>query len=204
MVPGKRTTVRVQLNDIAYAVDPGYRLRVAISTTYWPMVFPAPEPVLLTVFVGASLLDLPTRPTRPQDRAMTPFPPVEMAPGVAREVLEPGVSSRTIERDVLTGTTTLKVQEDVGRYRMTRIGLEVGYWTGEELSIRDDDPLSARTVMWRTTEYDRPGWRVRTAARATVTATRDEFLVKGELDAYDGDERIAEKRWDVRIPRDLV
>jgi putative CocE/NonD family hydrolase len=204
MVPGQRTTVRVQLNDIAYAVDPGHRLRVAISTTYWPMVFPAPEPVELSLYAGACKLELPERPPREADAAMTPFPEVELAPGVEREQLEPGVSRRVLERDVLTGTTTLRVQEDVGRYRMTKIGLEVGYWTGEALSVRDDDPLSARTEMWRTTEYARPGWRVRTAARTVVTATRDHFLVQGELDAYDGDERVAEKRWDVRIPRDLV
>ncbi len=204
MVPGQHTTVRVQLNDIAYAIDAGHRLRVALSTTYWPMVWPAPEPVLLTVSAGASRLELPERVPRAEDAALRPFPPVELAPGVARETLEPGVSRRTIERDVLTGETVLRVQEDVGRYRMTRIGLEVGYWTGEELRIRDDDPLSASTAMWRTTEYARDGWRTRTAARTEVRATREEFHLVGELDAFDGDKKIASKRWDVRIPRDLV
>jgi uncharacterized protein len=121
-----------------------------------------------------------------------------------KEQLEPAISRRTIERDVLTGETALKVQEDMGRFRMTKIGLEVGYWTGEELRIKDDDPLSATTVMWRTTEYARPGWKVRTAARTILAATKDAFLLKGELDAYDGDEQVAKKRWECAIPRDNV
>jgi len=204
MVPGRRTKVRVQMNDIAYAVEPGHRLRVAISTTYWPLLWPSPEPVLLTLYAGASTVEVPERPAGKGEPVVNPFPPVELAPGVAKEQIEPVVSRRTIERDVLTGETTLKVQEDMGRVLMTRIGLEVGYWTGEELRIKDDDPLSATTVMWRTTEYARPGWRVRTAARTILAATKDAFLLKGELDAYDGDEQVAKKRWEATIPRDNV
>ncbi|MSP82680.1 MAG: CocE/NonD family hydrolase [Alphaproteobacteria bacterium] len=204
MVPGQRTRVRIQLNDNAFAVDAGHRLRVAVSTTYWPMVWPSPEPVLLTVFTGASTLEIPERPVRPEDATLRPLPPAEQSPGVVVETLEPMVSRRTVERDVLTGETKVKVEENMGRFVMRKIGLEVGFWSGEELSIAEDDPLSAKTVMWRTTEYARDGWRTRIAARTTVRATKTDFLLTGELDAFEGDQKVASKRWDATIPRDLI
>jgi uncharacterized protein len=41
--PGRSYSVRVQLDDIAYRVPAGHRLRLAVSTAYWPMIWPAPE-----------------------------------------------------------------------------------------------------------------------------------------------------------------
>ena len=64
----RRERVRVQLNDVAQAFPPGHRIRVAISTAYWPLAWPPPEPVTLTVFTGASTLELPVRSAAPEDR----------------------------------------------------------------------------------------------------------------------------------------
>ena len=61
MTPGRRERVRIKLNDVAYAFDAGHRIRLAISTTYWPMVWPSPEPVTLSLFTGESSLSLPVR-----------------------------------------------------------------------------------------------------------------------------------------------
>ncbi|HSH42863.1 MAG TPA: CocE/NonD family hydrolase, partial [Arenicellales bacterium] len=45
--PGRRYTVRVQLNDIAQKFPRGHRIRVGISTSYWPLAWPSPQPVRL-------------------------------------------------------------------------------------------------------------------------------------------------------------
>ena len=41
MKPGRKTVVTVALNDVAYSFRKGHRMRVAISTTYWPMIWPS-------------------------------------------------------------------------------------------------------------------------------------------------------------------
>ena len=51
--PGKRYRVRVQLDDVAYSFPKGHRIRLAISNSYWPLIWPSPEPVLMTLFSGA-------------------------------------------------------------------------------------------------------------------------------------------------------
>ena len=50
MIPGERTTdPRPAQRHGAMRFLPGHRIRVALSTDYWPMVWPSPEPVTVTV-----------------------------------------------------------------------------------------------------------------------------------------------------------
>src|SRR5262249_30687515 len=53
---GERSRVRIQLNDAGSAVPAGHRVRLALSTAYWPMIWPSPEKATLTIFGGT--LDL--------------------------------------------------------------------------------------------------------------------------------------------------
>ena len=62
--PGKLYTIQIKLDDVACKVHKGHKLRVSISTSYWPLIWPAPEPVTLTVHTGASFIDVPVRKTR--------------------------------------------------------------------------------------------------------------------------------------------
>src|SRR6185295_3553708 len=98
--PGKRYTVRVQLNDAAHAFAPGHRIRVAVSSSYWPIFWPSPESVTLSLFTGASALALPVRRPRPEDARLQPLPPSEGATPLARTYLRPGESRRWVEHDV--------------------------------------------------------------------------------------------------------
>ena len=42
LVEGARYRVAVRLHDTAYAVPPGHRIRLSLSTAYWPIVWPSP------------------------------------------------------------------------------------------------------------------------------------------------------------------
>jgi hypothetical protein len=90
LVPGERYRVRLQLNDCGTTFPAGHRIRLALSTTYWPMVWPAPHDATVTILAGT--LDLPLRPSRPEDAALPSFPVAETAPP-ARDTL--GVEVKT-------------------------------------------------------------------------------------------------------------
>ena len=62
--PGKTYTVRIALDDVAARIPKGQKLRVSLSTSYWPMIWPSPEVVTLTVFNAASFIDIPVRAAR--------------------------------------------------------------------------------------------------------------------------------------------
>ena len=72
LVPGERYRVRIQLNDAGSAWPAGHRVRLALSTAYWPTIWPSPEQATLLIFGGT--LDLPLRPPQATDALLSPLP----------------------------------------------------------------------------------------------------------------------------------
>jgi putative CocE/NonD family hydrolase len=202
--PGRRYRVRLALNDVAQAFPAGHRIRLALSTAYWPTAWPPPEPVTLTLYAGASTLTLPVRPPDPADEALPSLPPVETPPPLATTVYEPPRAARAVRHDVAGGDVTLEWLQDSGRYRFDDIDLTVHTVTTDCYTIRADDPLSARAEVAWTVRLARGDWHVETRTRTVLTATKDTFELVATLEAFDGDERVHDQRWERSIPRDLV
>src|SRR5262249_25741792 len=176
---GRRLRVRVPLNDIAYSFRPGHRLRTAISTTYWPMVWPAPESVTLRLTTRTSVLELPVRRRRPTDLRVA-FEPPEQGPPTAKTVLEPPSASRIIERDVGLGTVTIRAEENEGRAVIAETGVEIGRWVSERLVITEDDPLRAVTEMGTAFSYGKGAWRTKVHGRCALRATATQWLLSAD------------------------
>ncbi len=196
--------MRVQLNDVAQAFPAGHRVRLALSTAYWPIAWPAPEPVTLTLYTGASALTLPVRPPDPADAALPPLPPVETAAPLPVTALAPPRTERVVRHDVVTGTATLDWIQDSGPHRYDDIDLTMHTVAADRFTIRPDDPLSARAEVTWTVRLARGDWRVETRTRTELTATRDAFVVVATLEAFEGDAPVHAQRWERSIPRDLV
>jgi hypothetical protein len=209
LTPGERTHVRVQLNDIAQVVPAGHRLRVAISTAYWPLAWPSPEPVTLTVHAGSGTLDLPVRPPRPEDEVLRPFDPPEAAPPLNPSLLRPARYVRTVEHDLPTGSTTYVVCSEGDEFegavsRIHEIDLDVGSSIRQQFRIVEGDPTSAQTEIEQRALLRRDGWTARLHQRLRLSCTEEAFRVEASITATDTDESICERTWDETIPRDLV
>ena len=76
---GERTRVRLQLNDCGYAFPLGHRIRVAVSSAYWPITWPTPERVTLTLYAGEATVALPVRAPRVEDAQLSALPPPRSA-----------------------------------------------------------------------------------------------------------------------------
>ena len=199
---GKQFSAHLQLNDIAHAFPEGHRIRVALSTSYWPRVWPSPEPVMLQLDAGRSELFLPARPAREEDSNLRDLGSPRSGPSYgSRAIRSPDRGSR-IQHDLKSGRTVLRRYKDRGRTLLAEIGLTIEARADEEYSITGDDPLSARHAVRYVIEMQRGDWRIRTVARTTMTATAEEFLVSATLDAFEGDVRIRARAWDERIRRD--
>jgi predicted acyl esterase len=48
------------LDQIAYRIPAGHRLRIAVSTSYWPFIWPAPERATVSALM-LGRLELPCR-----------------------------------------------------------------------------------------------------------------------------------------------
>ncbi len=210
VVPGERYRVEIALNDVAHAFAAGNRVRLALSTAYWPMVWPSPRPVELTVLPGVSRLALPERPARADDDALPPFPTPEAAPGPAVTELTAARTRRTILRDVDTGETTYTLALDVDEAgepaleRLESIGLVHGHSIEERFAIQPSDPLSARAEAVHRATHRRGAWSTRVETTTSLRATEDEFVLDAQLRAFEGEREACERSWSVRIPRDGV
>jgi len=202
--PGVRYRVRVPLNGIAQAFPAGHRLRLSVSTSYWPLAWPPPEPVRLTLVAGASLVELPVRPPHPEDAELRPFGEPEGAPPLPTTQIEPAHHNWRVIRDLASDVSTLEVIKDEGTVRFEGPGLELTHRTREWYSSQDDDFTSPRGEVRAERALVRGSWSARTVTRTVLTCTPTEFHLHADLDAYEGDKRVHAQSWQRRIPRDYV
>jgi predicted acyl esterase len=198
--PGKRYTVRLQLDDIAMRVPKGHRLRLSLSTCYWPMMWPAPEPATLTITAGKSKLLMPIRKEIPGEVPLGWKPAETAEPVKQREIAPPSNQREVTEKD---GVTTLEIVDDFGRYEIEALGLTHHGIGRETHSIKEDDPLSATMKTHWTEIRERGKWKTRTETYGELRATATHWLVKGRVEAYEGKKLVFEKDWDEKIERKL-
>jgi hypothetical protein len=196
--------VQIQLNGIAHRFAKGNRMRVALSTAYWPIIWPSPAPVTLAVDLSRSSIIFPVRRPRAEDRLLPEFPTAEHAPALKPHMLEPEANGWTVCHDVFSGVTKVRRIENEGVRRHEGHGMETGSWRESEYSIRPDDPLSARADITTRRLYRRGAWSVGSETRIEFTANASEFLVKARLEAFEQDRSVFVRDWTLAIPRDHV
>lgn len=200
--PGRTYRIRMQLNDIAQTFPRGHRLRIAISTSYWPIAWPPPEPVRLTIVGGSSVLSLPVRPPLAEDDLLPPFQQAEGAPPLKTRLLVPQEYEWRVIRDLARDVSILEVLKDEGAYWIHEIDLEVRRKTVETYQYGRDDFNSVRGEVQAVRSLRRNGWLVKTVTRTVLTSTPTDFCLVAELDAYEGEKRVYSSNWDRKIPRD--
>ena len=200
LVPGKRYAVRVPLSDTAYSFIRGHRIRVAVSTTYWPLIWPSPEPVTLTLHAGRSTLELPVRPPSRAD-AKVKFKPAEAAAPFPRTVLAAGGRNRVIRTDMGKGETVVEIDDQSGRSRYDEIDLVAEARSTERYRIVEDDPLSCSAEVTWQWFFERGDWRIRTEMRTKVECDKRNFIVTARLAAFEGDKQVFERDFEERIRR---
>jgi predicted acyl esterase len=204
MVPGERTTVRVQLNDAAYAFLPGHRLRVALSTDYWPMIWPSPDPVTVTVEAGSSTLDLPIRPPRSEDTKLTDLGEPTWGPPASVTELRAGEWDREIRHDAGSGETSVTNRVVGPLNRLDRTGRAIALSGFDRATIGHTDPTSARAESKREFEIVRDGATIKVSAEIDLSCTRETFGLAVRMTAQENGDSIWARDWDFEIPRDHV
>jgi len=202
--PGRFYDVRIDMKHLAQQVAQGYRLRLAISTQYWPMVWPSPEPVTATLRTGDCKLVLPVRHGSPADADVAAFDPAPEPPELEVEVLQPGENWVRPGEDPESGECAIRSAQGKGVVRHVAADLVITDQTYEEFTILPDGPNSARATIRSTIGLARGDWRTRAETWTELTSDTEDFRVRATMRVWNGDALIAEKDWDERIPRAFV
>ena len=208
---GEWVDVDVAMTGIGYRFPAGHTLRVAVTTAYWPWIWPQPEDEGLRIDLDASVLVLPRRAVdtagAEADAAVRFDPPVQPE-GLDVHYPEAGRAGvsrpeRLISRDVAARETRIQVDPAYGGTRIYPDGLHYDEDAVERYWISDDDPLSARTEAVWNVRLARPetGWEASLEATTRIRCDAQNFYTESTVTCRDGEDEFFTKTWENTIPR---
>ncbi len=219
--PGVVEQVEIPLRTAGYRWLAGHRLRVAVASSLWPVLWPSPHPATLRVHRGPATpsrlvlqvvppagadgdLPVPAFKTDPPDLS---WPSPEAADGAGPAASDP--PQWLIEEDVLDGSTTVRFHD--GGEEIVPDGRRLYAAESIRMTAWDEDParveLDADVVYrWQEREVDRDGELTRIEIRAVSRqrSTVSDFDLSVQLEVDVDDHRFFERRWEEHIPRQLV
>ena len=201
MPKGRKVRIRLVLDAMGYRFRAGHRIRLSLSTSYWPMILPPPVDAGVTLDLASLGLALPKL---GEHRVVSLPEPENPNPLPAYIELSPPETARGVERDLTNGLTEYSIYEDTGLYEHPGTGLATRQVRDELWSIAASDPLSMTgTAVW-TCDMQRPGWFVRTVSTATIACTARDWVISAHVRAFEGEAQIFEKSFGTAIPRDFM
>jgi len=200
--PGKNYKVTICLNDVGYKFVKGNKIRLSISSSYWPLAWPPPASTRLTIETGGSSLFLPVRHDNKTEKVS--FKPPEAATPPQIIPSKYGEHSWKVIRNLGDDHSILQVINDDGILIIPEINLEYGRCGKEYYSYTGDDFASPRgEAVWEW-KFKRGKWDVKTITRTVLTSDEEKFCIYAQLDAFEGDKRVFSKNWDTHIKRDYI
>jgi len=203
--PGSTEDVVLDLNAIGHAFPPGHRVRLAVSSAYWPWIWPQPgSEAGFTLTPSGSVLELPLR-AQESDPSIS-FEEPEQAESMGVNfpaTLDEPRPERLVVRDVAKGEWRLEVDPRYGGTRVYPDGLEFTEEALDTYTIVESDPLSARARSDWFVRLHRPDlpWDASVEAHSETTCDEADFITSNEVICKDGDEVVFHRTWEKRIPR---
>ena len=200
LTPGEAVTAEVVLDDMAYNLAPGHHLRLALSTTYWPFVWPSPQAATLTLLEGS--LHLPVHEGGAADEWVPPAP-TSATPSKTR-AHSPAQAARRVETDLISGRVALVVEDHSGRVESLDHGLIVEENMVERFEVDPADPSQAVARCEWEQRQSRGDWAIRTHAVAEMRSAPEALVFHATLRAWEGEVLVFEREFSESVPRDFI
>ena len=202
MIPGEPEEVIVDLNHVAYTVPKGHKLRLAVSTSYWPIAWPAPTNTSLTIYSDLSLLKLPVLRKNVSTEAPKDFINNNLSEEESTITIREFSQNRQSSFDKKQNLNIMEVKADNGKIRIKESGMEMGSKSVDRFSIGESDPLSATAEYEWEWEYGRGNWQTKTHTYTKITSDLNYFYLHAVLIAWEGGKQVFKKGWDQKFKRD--
>lgn len=197
MMPGHFEAVEIALDMTAYRFRTGHRLRLALSTSYFPLILPPPTAVTATIMLGPrAQFMLPRHVVR--DIAV---PEIEAAP-IAYPRSRPAQSQTRILRCGPQGRTSIRMSSDSGRMRHPEYGIEWQERARSQWVIAPDDPSVMNGMEYYEAMRLRDGIETCVSANASLRASASHWHITTDLNAAEDGRTVFARQWSFDIPRD--
>lgn len=193
-----RSVCRITFPTMAYRFAAGNRIRLAISASYWPLVWPAANPARFQVDTSRAVLSLPKPPA-------TTYSPSDPLPEPRKSPLPETYGLRT------SGDLQRSPSEDASgaacsTWRQPKVvmsfgglPLEFSYTTSAEFNAKGNAPARAEALVQHDIEVLRPDGHAQVRSRLRVVDESSGLLVSSELSVRWSGEVMLEKTSAIRI-----
>jgi putative CocE/NonD family hydrolase len=214
LTPGEFYDVELPLYLIAHRFRKGSRIRVAISSTLWPLIWPAAQIATLHIELGASQLVLPVRPPPTQEAPFT-IPMIHeghdklKAQGYANGLswvkapLAPVNLPQMPTRDA-NGRIRYDREPEPSTTFTPAVGTTMTAATNRIIEITESDPNSCRMMFDHMNRWTRDDWDCTIQFGADLTSTAEEFHLREWVIAKRGDVEIFRRETPSQIKRELL
>ncbi len=196
--------IHIQMRAIAYRFLPGHRVRLSVSSAYWPVIWPSPYksdnylhrgPKHPSRLILPVVLPDPQTPTPPNFKA-TPPDLAQLGGGTD----DPPVWQ--IVEDVIAQTVTVKVYE--GGSTVLPDGRSLFTSERIEMTAHHADPL--RTRLYNEVEYrlEEGGYTTEIRSTGSVRCTESEFIMDIQLRVHLNGNLFFQKSWLEGAPRRMM
>lgn len=202
MQPGQAFTVKLRLNDVAYRVPVGHKLRLAIGNSYWPLATGVPVPPVLGILAAKVTLPL----LDPANSAE----PTKLGPAVvpqypqSREIVAPERGRAAVTRHLGTAETTVDVVRNLGAVELGDVDLTLRALGTERYTMPRNAPETAHSATVRLAAFHREDWNARIETKTSLRFEGTDYRFTAVIEAFDDEAQIFRREWDVAIPRPMA
>ena len=202
--PDKTYKVTLDFNYVAQRFPAGHQIRLSISSSYWPLAWPAPEPAKLTLHLKNSKIILPVRKTKESDLNLRDLGEPDEGRSMPTTLLVPSHREWEVKHNLATNEVILHVTNNDPQYTLDDINWTIQKDVTEKYVYKNNNYDTLRGEVTSKRRFKRDDWEATTITKTILTSSRTHFRIHATLDAYEKDARIFSKTWDESIPRDFL
>lgn len=196
------TELRITLDHVGHCFPTGHRIRLSLSTAYWPLIWPSVDNPCLQLSAKPAQLNMPHY----QDQGFTQALPesvdrADIPPPSRCRIRREASAKREVQQDVANGTTRVEIVDDLGEVYFEDHALVTSATKSERYEIDKRDPLSATaSVHWQFV-YQRGDWHTRTDTHTTMCCDSTHYTISAHIKAFEDDTLCFERTFEHTIKR---
>ena len=207
VVKNKFYNISLNLNDTGYEFSKGNKIRVSLSTSYWPMAWPLPKNFKLKLKLDECSLTLPKNSLKINKKTSFNFKKPESAEFRKISILKkPQKRFRKIIEDKENNNSILEIFHDAswigpGLIKIIDNGMILQSFVNQKFIIKDNDPLSAFVTYKHEHIMKKSKMDIKINVLTTINCDSKYFFYNYFLETYDKNKKFFSKKIKKQILR---
>ncbi len=202
LVPGEVYELAFDMHFTTWTFKPGHRVRLAVSNSLWPMIWPTPHPMTTKLYINdaATRVELPVIPDV-QYRAPDLLPPEPQEPSATGRYLESvpwPAGLYQYSKALWTGITSLEWK---GHGRFENLGNLYDTWERNYYETNDMNPAESRFSGEAGHRIDLGDRKLEIKSEIEVRSDATDFHITVTRYLYEDGRLVRKRAWNETIPR---